>query len=883
MIRATSRSVHVQIPYERIDLTPRLPSASGASGVAFQAALDAHGSGSYYLGKGTYDFDDVQVTLPASFDIELHPEAVILDGRIIHTTTDGAEVPLTGAIDAGSLTIPVDNNVLGAVAGEDLFVMGCIDLLSSDAGASRLGCRQTGEANPMFAGERVRVYETTPTEVTIGGLNQGGTVFPYTITPGASSGARTVSTVRKCTAGLMRWVGGKMQRGSTALSSSPIVFRLTGGAGHVIDTQIQFDQDQTAGVGIYAQRVFGGDFKVDVRRKLHISGSGASSHNAVLLVSCQNTFVSGRVDGGFQALDITHALDGTGVASVMCGARDWKVYSAYEAATDHMGNLGSSFSGVRSLDCRRGIRLRSPKALVQDYQGISRYQSGIGIYVCNGWVDGCHIDGAMIDGHLNGLQIDRGNADDSAESPAAPPRITGRGIRIANAVSGVVMNSLDATLSTDQKRAVGCTDLEVFIADCNRPIQIDEYWNGAKLFGSISGAPDPAYEAILLAGNASNVTLGPFTLHDLGDTAVALRGPGAGSALLTDATTWPEGDEAANLRILDLSVTGEPPLALVEDLTITSTTPLGFGREFGRRQMRGSTAVVDDAGVELNTVTPRGMAAGAQWDAFAALLPYVSDIAGLKDAFGVVINDVGFTPDKIPDALYFARFDFEESAQITTAGASITSFADPISAGAWAQATGAAQPQLDATGFNGRQCGTFDGGDSLRNTDAVATLGWPTGGTFEVWALVQYTGLLGAALDNAVIFQYPTDTTNTSFSLSVINSLGTTRRYRVRVGTGASSVAINDTTVDLMDGEPHIARFVSTGTTIRLDVDGIVGTPVACVAALSGGPVHTIGGDSAGTSANLLVGDINFLGLYPALPDGLANALYNALDIRRTP
>lgn len=242
-----------------------------------------------------------------------------------------------------------------------------------------------------------------------------------------------------------------------------------------------------------------------------------------------------------------------------------------------------------------------------------------------------------------------------------------------------------------------------------------------------------------------------------------------------------------------------------------------------------------------------------------------------------------FTPYTIPIGLKYFECDFERSPQITFDGSNITTFTGPYNTHPqFTQATADNKPLWQPLTFNNRPCATFDGTDSLRNTTAVATLGFPTGGAFEIWALVENTGpQLGSGV-TATIFQYPTNAVNTGVQLSISGGSGATMKAFFRVGQGASSVSVvND--VSLLTGR-HIIRAVSDGATIRVDVDGIAGTPSACVASgWTGGPRHTIGGNSAATAGSLFTGNMNFLGFYRPLPSFYARGLYEALNRRLAP
>lgn len=237
-------------------------------------------------------------------------------------------------------------------------------------------------------------------------------------------------------------------------------------------------------------------------------------------------------------------------------------------------------------------------------------------------------------------------------------------------------------------------------------------------------------------------------------------------------------------------------------------------------------------------------------------------------------RSVIWNPEQIPRSLSYSVFDFERTPQISTSGSAITAFADPIKSASFSQGTGSAQPTLDATGFNGRPCATFDGGDSLRNTTALATLGWPTSGAFEVLALVDAAAVIG----NGTYFAYPV-AGNGGLSLAArLDGDGTTFRIRAAVGTGSATVNVDNST--LQPGK-HLIRFVSDGTNCRLDVDGVVGTPVAAAASFSGGPRNTIGGSAAASAGSLFTGNVNFIGFYKALPSAYADKLTAYLLTRK--
>lgn len=239
-------------------------------------------------------------------------------------------------------------------------------------------------------------------------------------------------------------------------------------------------------------------------------------------------------------------------------------------------------------------------------------------------------------------------------------------------------------------------------------------------------------------------------------------------------------------------------------------------------------------------------------------------------------RSVVWNPEQIPRSLKYSVWDFERTPQITVDGSNgISPFVDPVTGASFSQATAGSRPILDATGFNGRPCGTFDGtADNLRNTTALATLGWPTSGAFEVWSLIH---LLDLSV-TTTWFAYPVSG-NAGLVLQAVPAVANVRPDSIRatIGLGASTVSIDAATAV----GRHLVRFVSDGTNCRLDVNGATGTTTAAAASFTGGPRNTIGGSAAASAANFFNGKINFLALYKPLPSDYAAKLTAHLNIRK--
>jgi hypothetical protein len=239
-------------------------------------------------------------------------------------------------------------------------------------------------------------------------------------------------------------------------------------------------------------------------------------------------------------------------------------------------------------------------------------------------------------------------------------------------------------------------------------------------------------------------------------------------------------------------------------------------------------------------------------------------------------HTVSFTPYSIPRALKYAEFDFERSPAITLASGDIQTFTDPISGGAFTQGTAGSRPNLEATGFNGRPCALFTS-DSLRNTTAVATLGWPSSGAFEIWWCGQFLGAAADAID--IMFAYPSNLSTQGVSLGTTAGASFGRRGRFSVSNGTTAPIVF--TPDFPVNDRVVLRAVADGANVWIEANGVAGVSAACVPAFTGGPRNTLGGTAASTAASLQNGRTNFLAFYKPLPTQFAAGLYQHLSERR--
>jgi hypothetical protein len=835
-----------------------------------QAILNENGGRVYALTRNGGDVIlDGTVYMPTGAILRVEDDVTVRVGTLDWTGSVSAEQPLTQAAFRSDNRLYFATASLGLAVGDYIEVRGCINMLTPDAGPDQLGYTSTIH---IYANEFHRITALDPTYVEFWGALR----WDFTLTGGPNSGTRTISTVRKVSFTTGGLEGGIWRPYNT---SKPTTVHATYARNlFVAGGRFVHDIDQaTRGVELESCMSCWAENNV-ISRPTFPGGSGISVRSFLVIFggeSCTGRF--NTIVGGSQCCDVSYREGG----AIHYG-HSWShndVSSCIDGGTSHEGGTHATFDYNVFRDVSNGIRIRTPHSSVNYNKGSGRVtdigeEAGCGILM-SGALDGSSAIGNIIDGFLFGAEVDF-RAGASGDNPMPSSTVTVMDNMFANCNIGVRTITSDV-VNSSMRRAVIIRDNIVDKPEtCH--VLVENFSNGTLITGNTFIGDGTNSGAIMLPANVADLTIGPNVFVDIGHM-FALWGPG--STIITDLVAFPGGE--AEARWLIAPQLRDGVWAGERSNLPSNMTPFVASTHTGRQDFRSLVNQTESPfSVNNNSfeITGAGMLAGASSDAFVDLFPAIIDIPTLKAALGVLFAKAPFSPLLIPTSAIYSEWDFERTAGIATSGSAITAITDRITGQPWAQGTGTAQPQLNATGFNGRQCGVFGGDDYLFNTASLATLGWPNAGAFEFWALIEYTGPIGASGELAYIVETPTHSFNDAFGIYAASG-GVIRKARARVGIGGGSVTVENTNIDLMTGR-HIIRVVSSGTTLRIDVDGMLGVPVPCVPLFTGGPRHAIGAmASAIPAAEFFTGKYNFMAYYRPLTDGIASALFQSLSVRR--
>lgn len=173
----------------------------------------------------------------------------------------------------------------------------------------------------------------------------------------------------------------------------------------------------------------------------------------------------------------------------------------------------------------------------------------------------------------------------------------------------------------------------------------------------------------------------------------------------------------------------------------------------------------------------------------------------------------------------YAAFDPYQANSLQLSGGAVATWSSLVNGLAPAQALGASRPVFGFSPFNSQQIVTPDGvDDQLTHTGIPA--GFPTGATpFEIWVIWNQTKLVADTGDRcAIAWGGGGNNFHCGVYRGVVSGVN---RARLFVGTGTATALAHNTVVDFSGR--HVVRAVVDGTSIRVDVDGVAGTPVAAV------------------------------------------------------
>lgn len=187
-----------------------------------------------------------------------------------------------------------------------------------------------------------------------------------------------------------------------------------------------------------------------------------------------------------------------------------------------------------------------------------------------------------------------------------------------------------------------------------------------------------------------------------------------------------------------------------------------------------------------------------------------------------------WSPRRLGSGLY-AAWDPEERASLTLSGGAVSTWVDYVNGVAPTQALGASRPAYGTSGFNSRPIITPDGvDDQLTLTGVPSSI--PTGASsFEVWCVWNQTALVADTTTRCAI-TWGGIGAGDVFALQrrVISGANRAGLY---VGNGTTGIQPVNLSVDLSGR--RIVRGIVDGVATRVDVDGVAGSALAAVPAIS--------------------------------------------------
>lgn len=804
--------------------------------------------------KGYYDFEDARITIPSGCVIEGDPEAIVLGGGFTITPPDdGEEVALTSPPSvAGSLSF--DTSLIPDLAvGDELLLVGGLDLFSSEAGDLRMGAPQVGQTQPVYAAEVVVVAEIFP---------DGVTLAEYLTYPmgcyGTGGGPRTTPTVRK-----RQWSSFRLD-GMHFLGrpSSNYTFRGTRLKNARIKSKISYIEQ--TGAMVLDTFGYGNRWELDAEQNRQEATSGSGDNHVIIQSGIDTFVVNSDLRGGGQSVDVTYVIDaaGTGIFSLRCGAMNSRFSFCKDGVTDHGGSYLSYWGNLTFLGCETAMRMRSPGATIQGVDITGNGRTGRGIFDQPGWGlsgDGLTIQGARIRKVQNAIEMWRADGDYCPAS-TQPLRLHATDIDIYDCNRGIWLrgdySGADAP-SAETLRLVHDVAIEAKISNTAIPVKVEDYWNGTRLKTDSEGAPDDA--VITVSENVSHLTIEPGTHVNVGPDAVIVKLQG-GSDHLTDTTVFPQGDNEAHFGPWGhQTILGTPPSDIFTGVPnpqklFRSASSMGLLLHHGRQaikpvsgQVKNPLAILSSVGVDMGGFGLNGELAGSRYTAL------VADMDGLTGdtRVDILIEGLFGTPAWTPLALGSDLYGWWTADD-----------ADSFYDGEWLdQVAGvllSGNAAYSATAMNGRPAITFDGSQHLRTTAYPS--GWPTTGGVEIWVASKQDALVADT------------TTRVAASLGV----GTEGEYRY---VGRAVVSGNnrlrafegynthtDTTGDLSGRHFIGASWADDGLSVTTWFDGVSAGPTT--QAFTGTAVAnnlTVGARSSSTPSLFWNGAISDVVVTPPL------------------
>jgi hypothetical protein len=381
--------------------------------------------------------------------------------------------------------------------------------------------------------------------------------------------------------------------------------------------------------------------------------SGGSGRNTFFLAGCHGVKLHHNyVDGGYQCVDFTYINGATNTPCVSCSWENNVSRNSYDGATSHPMSYQISFLGNLVEGCYRGIRSRGRKAQIcnnniQATKGVNLVGYGdVGIYLHQNYMDGGLVSGNSVRGFQDGLYISQDlDLTPAAERTTQPGRVDVVGNTFSDCSVGVLCDPGNNTVNT-----IICPIMvagNTFQNFGSRGVQIKNYFHGVSVIGNHFHGPGgaSARAGVEWEANVTHLTVARNVFTDFTSAAFGLRGNSV-ATLITDTTTWPSGNAAANLCLEDNRyvncTTAQEQNNIVRDLTAFTQSASG---SFGTRMQQGKSIVramvsytgpllevQGNGGSALWNVDTSGKLAGSNNTTAKAAIAAATDVTTLKTA-----------------------------------------------------------------------------------------------------------------------------------------------------------------------------------------------------------------------------------------------------------
>lgn len=588
--------------------------------------------------------------LDAVIDIEIDssdqdvsvPELLTINGadggKLINTTlfTEGSlgtAVGLDADAEAFQPVIEIDPSSFSE--GDDIFIYSCINCLSSDAGAKQLG---SIAGNYSYFSEFRTVYQTGSDNITV----DGGLVFDYSTTPGPHSFGRTNSTIQVVNFHKGYTLNNLKFEESRSFQYS-LRARLTK---NINQNNVTYNCTNIQSIPMRFEKSIDCT-ATDIKSNRPIWQDGDSTVSYLAFhYGCQNCHLKTVNNiGGRGVADFTFLVSDPNPSN-NCTISDLTSTGTGFGISIHPGvyNCGAENITINAVKVT-GMKIRSPHSTLRNAKFYAAEgASGNGLSLEDGYLIGSVIENVRSTGFLYGIEA---SFDDSGS--ATEPSIVRGHCRVTNFTG--MDNSIDLYVVNQSANSELCNVVFENITGINArtsTVLVGNYCNGITIKGVNSIDPVQTGRAVVeYRLNLTNLNVDNVSCANAGDV-YGLRGP-SNSSFITDTTTFPLGNEEAQLnfgtfRFTGDLTTGREYVSILRDLVIfrSKMQEYGIKLNLGQYQFQALPQVEgdilvnnDSSGSNVFSIDQTGKFDGSNSNTVRDAISSANDINDLKTALNL--------------------------------------------------------------------------------------------------------------------------------------------------------------------------------------------------------------------------------------------------------